>query len=153
MAVFLLYFSLIALKSRPEERVRSEMGVWLWLHPWQTYASPVTKLFSFVCPAAHTECRIFSYLVCLSLRSIFPHYILFKPYWTSDMCLIDCSALTCLRWGILLKKHGDFMIPVRHKTVPEWMLWIAFVAHRKKQMICCRHALLFIMFSYRYLVF
>jgi len=26
MAVFLLYFSLIALKSRPEEKVRSEMG-------------------------------------------------------------------------------------------------------------------------------
>lgn len=30
--------------------------------PWQSRASPATKLFSLVCPAVHMECSIFSYL-------------------------------------------------------------------------------------------
>uniref|UniRef100_A0A673MAJ9 Tensin-1-like n=1 Tax=Sinocyclocheilus rhinocerous TaxID=307959 RepID=A0A673MAJ9_9TELE len=39
------------------------------------YASPMTKLFSLVCPAAHRECRIFSYLLFISAINLSPLYL------------------------------------------------------------------------------
>lgn len=121
-----MYFSLIALKSRPEERVRSQMGAWLWLHPWQAYASPVTKLFSLVCPAAQRMQDIFISPLFISAINLSPLYFI-QAVLNIRYALIDCSALKCLRWGDLQEKCDDFVTSCAETQVLlvlERMLWV-----------------------------
>lgn len=104
----LLDFYLIAekpdLRRKWGQRRRGPMR----FRPWQSRASPATKLFSLVCPAVHMECSIFSYLRDPSfqakLHSSHPEHQI-GP---------DISNMLAFVW-----KHVDLVMSrtVRHKTV------------------------------------